>query len=252
MDRREVGCIFFAFPGLPEVECAFTTRTGGFGEPPYAGANYSFDVGDDPRAVRSNREALRERLGFDSWVELNQVHGTEVHVDPVPGRLGRPGALPGDGSVTSAPGRALVVKTADCQPILLAHKSGNYVMALHVGWRGNLADLPGRGVAVFCAAYGLDPSDILAVRGPSLGPAHSEFINFDEEFGPEFARWHDAETRTVDLWSLTRHQLCAAGLRPENVFGLDLCTKSLPESFFSYRAERVTGRQAALIWIKRK
>jgi copper oxidase (laccase) domain-containing protein len=54
----------------------------------------------------------------------------------------------------------------------------------------------------------------------------------------------------MNLWELTRHQLAEAGLAPERIFGLDLCTKSREEDFFSYRRDKTTGRQAGIIWIK--
>ena len=100
-----------------------------------------------------------------------------------------------------------------------------------------------------CERYQTRPEAFFAVRGPSLGPAAAEFVNYDTEWGPDFAAWRDARRQTVDLWRLTRAQLIRAGLREERVFGLDLCTFSLPERFFSYRRDPHCGRQAALIAI---
>jgi hypothetical protein len=54
----------------------------------------------------------------------------------------------------------------------------------------------------------------------------------------------------MDLWRLTRDQLLQAGVRSENIFGLDLCTYEQKETFFSYRRDRQCGRQAGLIWIR--
>jgi len=240
----------FAFPGLDRVGCAFGARAAGACGP-YGGGNISLDVGDDPGAVRAWRRAMQGALGFGTWQELRQVHGTQMLFDPEPGDIDAPGTFEADGLATAEPGRALVIKTADCQPILLAHESGGVVAALHVGWRGNVAEFPQRGVRALCREYGLAPAELLAVRGPSLGPAASEFTNFEAEFGPAFAPYHDPATRTVDLWRLTRDQLLAAGLLPERIHGLDLCTHATPELFFSYRRERTCGRQASVIWIRK-
>lgn len=49
----------------------------------------------------------------------------------------------GDGLATSRPGLGLLIKTADCQPVLLAHRSGRHIAALHAGWRGNRCNFPG-------------------------------------------------------------------------------------------------------------
>ncbi len=249
----------FSFPGLPDIKAAFTTRLGGVSRVPYAEANLSWEVGDEDARVLANRQILQRQLGFEQWFESRQVHGVEMVIDPGPLNAGsgvgdvslRP-TLEADGSATSCPGLALVVKTADCQPIFLAHhggKGGRHVAALHCGWRGNRQGFPQKGVAAFCKAYNLRPEDVLALRGPSLGPGASEFVNFDLEWGDAFRDYFDPEAKTVDLWRLTRDQLLAAGLRPDHVFSLDLCTASLPETFFSYRRDKITGRQVGLIWI---
>jgi YfiH family protein len=240
----------FRFPGVEKVRCAFTTRKGGEALPPYGGANLSFDVGDEPARVAANRRALADQLGFAAISELKQVHGDVLHIEPGPTPLEAPSPREGDASATSRPGLALCIKTADCQPVLLAHESGRFVAALHVGWRGNVLNLPGSAVARLCAHYGCRPAELCAVRGPSLGPAKAEFTNFDREFGPAFAEFYDPRAGTMDLWSLTRHQLEAAGLHPARLFGIDRCTLSEPESFFSYRGSRATGRMMSLIWIE--
>ena len=143
----------------------------------------------------------------------------------------------------------LIIKTADCQPVLVAHKGGRHIAAFHIGWRGNRLRFLQSGIAGFCGRYGLDARDLLAVRGPSLGPQRSEFVNYGKEWGPDFANWFNARDKTMNLWRLTRDQLLEAGLPDEGIFGLDLCTASMPDSFFSYRRDGICGRQANVIWI---
>jgi len=234
----------FAFPGVQNVRVAFTTALGGADR-----GNISYSVPGDPAAVYANRISLQERLGFAGWCSLKQIHGDRMVFDPQPVAPQDSPATEADGSATSIPGRALAVTTADCQPILLAHESGRFVAGLHVGWRGNVLEFPQKGVAAFCAHYGLKPREVLAVRGPSLGPADSQFTNFDTEFGERFREFFDPGNRTVNLWRLATAQLCSAGLLPERIFGLDLCTYSLT-AFHSYRRDKaMSGRQASLIWI---
>lgn len=245
----------FQFVDIPGVACAFTSRRGGVSEPPHDSANISYDVGDDPASVATNRRAVYDRLGLTGWCELNQIHGDVMHFDPAPLTPEDKAVLDGDGMTTATPGHGLVIKTADCQPILLAHRSGRYVAALHAGWRGNRCDFPGTGVRRFCEQYDLKPEDVFAVRGPSLSPAKAEFVNFETDFGPGFRTYFNPETKTVDLWRLTRDQLAAAGVPEKQIFGMDLCTMGLDDTFFSYRKAcaspvKETGRQCGIIWIR--
>ena len=245
-----VTVIPFRFPGLSGVRCAFQTRVGGASAGAYGGGNISFATADDRAAVAANRRSLHTVLGVDGLAELSQVHGDALVFEPEPVAAEGIPVHEADGHATSRPGLGLVIKTADCQPILLAHTGGRHVAALHAGWRGNRINFPGTAVARFCERYALHPRDIMAVRGPSLGPDMAEFINFSTEWGQDFAAWFDAQRQRMDLWSLTRRQLQEAGLLPSRIFGLDMCTATMHDLFFSYRREKASGRQASVIWIE--
>lgn len=231
-------CISFAFPGLPHIRCLFTTRRTG---------TLALQEKAAPETIATRKTLLRQ-LGLAQWSELHQVHGNTFLSQPQPSATDTAPlhnkARYADGQCSSLPGLALVIKTADCQPVLLAHKDG-HVAALHVGWRGNVLNFPQTGVEAFCASCNIAPEDVFAVRGPSLGWA--QFTNFAREWPENFRPWFDPEQQRVDLWGLTRHQLQQAGLQTRHIFSLDLCTYSLPDAFFSHR-QGDTGRQAALIW----
>jgi len=243
----------FRFPGVPGVRCAFTGR--GFGN-----VSLDFAAREGDSTARGEtlrvRESIPAALGVTAFAEVHQVHGVHTVFEPEAQDAALPATIDADGLATTRPGLALMVKTADCQPILIAHESGQYVMALHCGWRGNRQDYPFTAVQEFCDRYGLKASQLWAVRGPSLGPAAAEFTNFEQEWGADFAPYFDAETRRMDLWQLTRAQLCRAGLRPARVLGLDICTYDNAKFFFSYRYfcrqfrknGLPDGRQAAFIW----
>lgn len=239
MNNTACTLIPYAFPDLPGIRCVFSTReTGNLSLYRASGAPVDRD------ATIAARRALLDALGLATWSEVKQVHGDAFVVDPDPTPLEEAPAMEADGMSTMRKNHALCIKTADCQPVLLAHPKGA-VAAIHVGWRGNAARYPQKAVAAFCSAYSLDPAEVRAVRGPSLG--HAEFVNFAREWPVSFAPWYDQAARCMDLWSLTRRQLCEAGLLPGRIHGLDMCTLSLGSLFFSHR-NGDTGRQAGLIW----
>lgn len=245
-----VTCIPFVFPGVPNVRCAFQTRTGGVSVGPWAGGNIGYGVGDNPEHVAANREDLRLTLGLDTLVDVHQVHGVTTIMEPDPAQSTREDFTPvhADGMATSMARKGLLVKSADCQPILLAHESGRFVAGIHAGWQGNRQSYPQVAVKDLCSHFNVAPESLLAVRGPSLGPASAEFVNFNSEWGPDFARWYSNHNRTMDLWLLARDQLLEAGLLPQRIFSLDLCTASL-DIFYSYRRDKITGRQGSIIYM---
>lgn len=226
----------FLFPGVPTVQCLFTTRLTGN----LSGSKLSADI-------IANRQQFMDEAGFNEWSENHQVHGDLC----LEAESGSPNVQPShsaDGLFTDVAGRALLIKTADCQPILFAAKDGRAVGAIHAGWRGNRMHFPTTAIAAFCKRYACEPEDVVAVRGPSLGSGVAEFVNFEAEWGDEYRRWFTDKNKTMDLWGLTRHQLEQAGIPAGQIYGLDFCTLSHPHLFYSYRRKDVE-RQMAAIWI---
>lgn len=242
--------IEFSPPFASRARCVFQTRQGGVSPGPFAEGNIAFSVEDDPHLVLQNRQQLLAALGAPAWAEENQVHGDALVLDAEATDLESSGAVDADGLATSHQGLALMIKTADCQPVLVAHKENKAILALHVGWRGNRIGFIESAIARFCRHYSLLPQDLWAVRGPSLGPGRSQFVNFAAEWGDEFLPWFNSQKSTLDLWALTLHQLGQAGLLAENIFGVDICTFERSELFFSHRRDKGrSGRQAAFIWL---
>ena len=243
--------IHFNFPHIPNVHCLFTLRDLRQIESsnPYSGGNLSYDVGDEQTKVLANREKILQdygALGLKRILDIKQVHGQTLIYEPQNGDLA---SLQGDGLASKVPGQGLLIKTADCQAILITDRLGEHILALHVGWRGNLANFIGSALQNFCATYKIKVEDLFAVRGPSLGPAMAQFTNYAKEWPEEIlARFFDYEHLTMNLWALTRWQLESAGVPKEHIYGLDLCTQSNP-TCFSYRREKVCGRQGGLIWM---
>ena len=237
----EAGLIPFAFPGVPGVHCAFSTGLSG---------NMSLEACDGPAdqtLTIQHRAALMRQCGFTHWAEVYQVHGDAIVEN---NGVKTPEAEPkirADGHFTHNSGVGLVIKTADCQPLLITRTDGGAIAALHVGWRGNVLNFPASGIARLCREFSCTPKDLLVVRGPSLGPGAAEFVNFDSEWPAGYQPWFNRKTRTMNLWALTRNQLEIEGVHPANIFSLDLCTHTHATTFFSYR-RRHTGRQANLIW----
>lgn len=240
------GWIVPDWPAPPAVRALVTTRAGGASRGPFAALNLGTRVGDDPAAVEHNREILRSRLPADP-VWLQQVHGTAV-VDAESA-----GALPrADGAVARTRHSVCAVLTADCVPVLLAHRSGGVVGIAHAGWRG----LSGGVIAAVLARMAVPPGEVSAWLGPGIGPqayevgrdVYDAFVVPDPALAAAFAP-RGAGKFLADLYALARRRLAVAGVTA--VYGGGFCTYTDSARFYSYRREKTTGRFASLIWIDR-
>jgi YfiH family protein len=120
------------------------------------------------------------------------------------------------------------------------------VANVHVGWRGSINGIIARTLGAMVKRFGCQAHDIVAGIGPSLGPCCAEFVNYKKEIPEKFWSYKDA-AHHFDFWAISRDQLVADGVLPENIAISHMCTKCNTELFFSYRAEGTTGRFAAVI-----
>lgn len=253
MPTQEPAFLFAANLRAAGIPHAFTTRSGGYSRGPYASLNLGRGVDDDAAVVARNRLIVLETLGLASrrHVEASQVHGAVVAVvdntdagHPIEGA---------DGLVTADPSAVLAVHAADCVPLLLADPRRRVVAAVHAGWRGTASGVSVAAVRVMADRFDSRPENLLAAIGPAIGPCHYEV---DE---PVIARlqawtWWEEVVRPnargrwqLDLRAANRRQVFDAGVLPEHIEILDLCTHHQPDLFFSHRRDSITGRMAGII-----
>jgi hypothetical protein len=184
-------------------------------------------------------------------VALRQVHSDTVHfVDRVPRQSHR-----GDALVSRTPGLLLVIKTADCLPVLLVDEGRRAVAAVHCGWRGTVHGVLEKTVKGMQARYGCDPGRLLAVFGPCIGAGCYEVGDDVRErflragfparlFRPVPGR---PGKHLFDLAAANRLQLLEAGLDKRNIFAMGICTHCDP-LYPSYRRDaHRSGRMLSFI-----
>jgi len=229
----------FATFDSPALAHGVSTRAGGVSVGPYASLNLGASVGDSEDAVLENRARLARTLGFapERLVTTPMVHGNSVLVVDA---ASAPDALSirADILVSREPGYLLMLRLADCVPILFWHEQAEVIGVAHAGWRGTALDVAGSSVEAI-RTLGGEPGGLRAAIGPSIGPCCFEV-------GDEVvAAFPDAETaRTngprgrshLDLWELNRRRLVAAGVQPERIEISGQCTRCDPETYFSHRA----------------
>lgn len=252
MARAGAGLIRADWPAPAWVQAVATTRAGGVSTGAYASLNLGEHVDDEPAAVRRNRELLRFKLALPSDpVWLQQVHGTVV-VDAGAATT----TVTADASWTRATGVVCAVLTADCLPVVFCNSPGTHVAVAHAGWRGLSGGVLEATVAALVAA-GASADSLLAWLGPAIGPESYEvgadvrdaFLRADPAAEAAFHAHRPGHWR-FDLYAVARLRLRRAGVTA--VSGGDHCTLAEPARFFSHRRDRVTGRQATLVWLTGK
>lgn len=228
---------------------------------------------DDPRGKASFAETLArlnshlESLGGENLsfrlIGAEQIHEDRIAIvtgdDPGEAALrvesGGPVIHEGyefeatDALVTNRPGTLLVIKTADCLPILFWDPEAKIVAACHCGWRGLFAELAQK-TAEAALGLGARSESLQAWIGPGIEAANYEV---SEEMMQDFAaKFPDANfspaARRLDLVSIAAHQLHSAGLATENIFDCGACTFSDPERYHSYRRDgEAAGRLLTVI-----
>lgn len=231
------------------VRRVVTTRAGGFSAPPYDSFNLGDHVGDDPTAVRRNRARLAGTLGLpgDHVIWMEQIHGRTVttvdgpRTEPVPAT---------DALVTTRPGLALVVLTADCVPVLLSDDEAGVIAAVHAGRIGARIGIVPRVLEAMIAA-GARPERIGALLGPAASGRRYEVpaeMRADVEAHlPGSATTTVRGTPGLDLRAGIRRQLAEAGIG--GIAEDPRCTIE-DTTLFSHRRGAPTGRIGSVIWME--
>jgi len=200
------------------------------------GLVHGFDMGASA-APGVERETGRSRIraaleGEGAVYFLTQVHGSAILDAPWAG------APEGDGGLARQAGQIIAIETADCVPLLLADPEARLVAGVHAGWRGTAAAIAARGVAALIAA-GARARRLVAVLGPSIGPCCYEVgEELRERFGSEALFHVGPRGRShLDLGAANEAQLLAAGMDPERIHRVPVCTCCDPTRPPSYRRD---------------
>lgn len=252
------GIVTYHFESLDVegLDHAVFTRLGGVSQGPFASLNVGNTVGDDEMAVAENHARVYARLGLSpEWVATpRQVHGNRVAMvtNDDAGRV-----IPNtDGLVTATPGVALMLRFADCQPILLYDRAHHALGLMHAGWRGAAQGIARRGVETMQEAFGTHPQDLVAGLGPAIGPCcYTVGQSVATAMSYALPDWKQVLTlQGEDAWRLdlsgaNAQQLVAAGVK--QIEQSHLCTACRRDEFYSHRGDNGrTGRFAVVAFLE--
>jgi YfiH family protein len=228
------------------VELAFTDRLGGVSAAPYDELNLSIAGDDDTAAKAENHRLVIEDfapgLDVDRIADLYQVHGARV-VPAAPGV--RPEA---DGIVTTEPDMVLLVRAADCVPVLLADAGAGVIGAAHAGRLGMaLGVVPG----VVARMREMGATEVRAWIGPAIcGSCYEVPATLRDEVAevePASRATTSWGTPALDVVAGVAAQLERAGVPAERV---GRCTRESADLYSFRRDGEQAGRLAGLIRLR--
>lgn len=242
------------------VGVAFTDRFGGVTLGLLGELNLGRLDADSAANVAQNFALVAGAIGVDQFVGLDQVHGNTVlladadNLDSLAsaaplGLAGGQAALPSaDGVVTNQSGVALVIRVADCVPLLFADPDAGVVGAAHAGRAGWLSGVVPRTVEVM---HQLGARHIQAWVGPHIcGRCYEVPEAMADEIGHDFphAISHTSwGTPSLDLAAGVAAQLHDAGVA--KVTWRNECTREAEHLHSHRRLGPDAGRLAGLIWL---
>lgn len=248
----------------------FSTREGGVSTLSHtATMNVAEGHGDPHEVVRENIRILARAVSGDALDEKCVICAPQIHsaiirsvteADRGTGVI-LPHGGEGDGFITDIPGVLLMIRVADCVPILYSARradGSSIVCATHAGWRGTVSGIAAEAIRRITGMGGEIPSIRCAI-GQAI---HACCYEVGEDFcdavtqaqGAEFARRH-IENRNgklyADVVKMNRTILLSSGLTEEQIDVSPACTACAPHLYHSHRASRgMRGAMGALIGIR--
>ena len=204
---------------------------------------FSFDISNLYNLFTSNQIDLKT-------CELNQIHSDTIVIvgDNFKNNTD------GDAMITTKKNTPLVIKTADCIPIILYDKENQVLALVHSGWKGTLKSIASKTVKKMIEKYHTNPHDIKVYLYPSIRQCHfeieddvyklfkEEIINIDKYTTKKGNKYH------LDLQGIVIDSLRLMGI--EDIHDSKICTYCHHQDFYSYRYNHTDKRNYLIGMIK--
>lgn len=241
---------FDIYNPFPHLICRFSTRKGGKSEGEFSSLNLGLRTGDDQSIVKQNREAFFRYLNVPvkNIAFTDQVHSSTVKI------VREPEIYPQtDGLITAEKNLFLVIQTADCFPVFMYDPLAEVVAAVHCGWRSVFSGILENTLTLMRDHFRVNPQNILTAVGPGLQKECFEVrADLYDQVDNRYLSVHpEPDKRLFDLRSMVVDKLQKQGVRSNNIFLADNCTKCEEALFYSFRRDGLrSGRMMGVIGIQ--
>jgi YfiH family protein len=192
-------------------------------------------------------------------IETNQVHGNNIVI------IGQSQEcdddfvkIPScDGLITTRTDIALMIKTADCIPLVIYDSKKQVYATIHAGWRGLVKNIHQKALNIFKKKYKSDLNNIHIYIGPSIRKCCYSFSEKPSQTNQKswvkyiyFKNnlWH------IDLQGYLTESLINLGVQKTNIIDSGLCTYHQEKQFFSHLRHKqksdTSGSMVTIVQLK--
>ncbi|MGM9804359.1 MAG: peptidoglycan editing factor PgeF [Muribaculaceae bacterium] len=251
---------------LTNIEAYTTLRGEVHASDAYSQVNLCHYTGDRLEHVEACRRALCVKLGIEppQLVMPRQTHSVNVATlnssffaltaAEQEAQLNNIDAL-----VTTLPGVAIGINTADCVPIVLADPVSGIIAAAHAGWKGTVNRIAAATVQAMIS-MGASAQNIHAAIGASIC---RDCFEVGDEVVQQFAQagfdieqivHRNAATGKAHIWLQQANlaTLVENGVSPSNIAVSNRCTRCNPNTYFSARRLGINSGRTFTCIIRRK
>ena len=248
---------FSSFDKEEKIVHGIFKRMGGCSPNPWKSLNLSTTVGDSRENVIENHTRIMQVLNLpkDEYFDVWQVHSTNVVETDRP-RPRDQTYVQGDAIITNKPGVALLMRFADCVPILMYDPIHFAIGLVHAGWVGSIQKIAKKTVERMKEVYGTNSEKLIVGIGPSIGVDHypvgkevTEKTKISFPLKWQMLIFNKDGQDHLDLWKTNELVLQELGVM--NIEQSKICTVSNTDDWYSHRGENgKTGRFGVVICLK--
>lgn len=155
-----------------------------------------------------------------------------------------------DALVTNCKNIPLLIRTADCVPVVLYDSCRRVIANIHAGRVGTQKLIVTKTVELMQSNFGSDPSDIIAAIGPHIcGKCYEVDDACAKEFGEKYIVGYSMNQKPLlDIALACKEQLESIGVDSNDIIISDICTAESPD-WPSWRRDKCKERLGTFIML---
>lgn len=212
---------------------------------------YSFKIDSNIINIFSNNiNYIKNKYNIKEYYELTQIHSTITNIVD----NNYINKTEGDALITNKVNTPLVIKTADCIPILLYDKENKVAAVIHSGWKGTLNNIVINTLNIMIDKYNSKKENISAYLYPSIRKCHFE-VESDvyNMFKQKITNIDKYSTKKGIKYYIDLQQIVIDNLKDNNITNIydsNICTYCHHDIYHSYRYNHTDKRNYLLVMLK--